>query len=48
MARVVYDTEKWHKTKSIVKEIEDDYTLNNEEIQERILEIVEEHRKREN
>jgi len=42
VARPFWDKQLWLEAKSIVKEIEDDYSLSNEEIQEKILEILRE------
>jgi len=45
VARVPWKHEQWLEARAIVKEIEDDYSLSNEEIQDKILEILREHEK---
>jgi len=45
VARVPWKHEQWLEARAIVKEIEDDYSLSNEEIQEKILEILREYEK---
>jgi len=39
---VPWDRKKWEETKHRVKQMEDDYSLSNSEIQDKILETLEE------
>jgi hypothetical protein len=39
-AYVPWDKETWERTKKQIKELEDDYQMNNSEVQDKLLEIV--------
>jgi len=44
-AYVPWNRETWDKTKEQIKELSDDYEMNNPEIQEKLLEIVKQKQK---
>jgi hypothetical protein len=45
MAEIPWDRKLWDETKRLVKIIEDDYEMKNAEIQQKIFEIVKQHKK---